>query len=513
MRTLLVVAVCFGLCGANTFAQDSPAKTPEQIAAQQVIDQLNAEKALLDAQTAKFKAEQDAEKARKQVEIDRLTAEKALLDAQTAGEKSVRQDEIDKIKAQKDLITAATPNITGAPKGTVTFDDKGTVTIENTVKAYEAVRDAAATIAAGIVTGSPADKVYVILGTGDTTALAGLSVFEAQASLIKKRLLDIDHLKDDPGMTVPTEESGPQSFAAALALAGPAINAVTGLVSLFKVDDKFMSKDETPDLPALYGAVAAQMRTHGAVSIYYPEIMPAHLFEAQSPVQATLTEVVDALDKLRGTYFSRLADRAKGTKLAADADDKIAKAPGAIKAREEITAIEKQINALGTSPADVKRKKALEALKAEKLKLIPEGAIDDETLLDDKKKYRGALKSFIDANERYIALLEPVLKAGDEYMAAMTKSDVTSTSPLMALITAERLRRVYTEKPATTYAVQVGLQKLSGSRKEHTNFFGTSVSFSGGVVVSYRVFEASSGKLIASETVPIVKPFTKVREQ
>lgn len=80
MRTLVVVAVCFGLCGANAFAQANAPKTPEQIAAQQEIDKLNAEKALLDAQTAKFKAEQDAEKARKQVEVDRLTAEKAVFD-------------------------------------------------------------------------------------------------------------------------------------------------------------------------------------------------------------------------------------------------------------------------------------------------------------------------------------------------------------------------------------------------------------------------------------------------
>ena len=79
-------------------------------------------------------------------------------------------------------------------------------------------------------------------------------------------------------------------------------------------------------------------------------------------------------------------------------------------------------------------------------------------------------------------------------MAAMTKSDVTTTSPLMALISADRLRQVYKEKPST-FAIQLGVQKLSGTRKEHTNFFGTSVSFSGGVVVSYRVFEAPSGKL------------------
>lgn len=426
----------------------------------------------------------------------------------TASEKSNRQDEIDKIKAQKDLITAATPNITGAPKGTVTFDDKAAVTIENTVKAYEAVRDAAATIAQGIVKDHPNDSVYVILGTGDVTAQTGLSVFEAQTDLIKKRLETIDKFKTAEGMMLPKEGSGEPSAAAALALAGPAINAVTGLISLFKVDDKFVPKDETADLPAVYGAVAAQMQGHG--TIYYPEIMPAHLFEATSPVQARLTTVVDALDTLRATYYSRLAHKAKATKLAAEADDAIKVGVATLKTLDEIDAIDKKIAAPGTSPADIKN---LKASKEEKLKSIPADAIRDKTALNDKRKFLGALKNFIDANDKYIALLEPVLKAGDDYMAAMTKSDVTTTSPLMALITADRLRRVYTEKPASTFAIQLGVQKLSGTRKEHTNFFGTSVSFSGGVVVSYRVFEASSGRLIASDTVSVVKPFTKVREQ
>ena len=116
---------------ARALADDTP-KTPEQIAAQQEIDKINADRALLEAQTAKFKAEQDADKARKQVEIDRITAEKALLEAQNAksaaqddNDKAKRQAEIDKLKAQKDLITVATPNITGTAKGTVSFDDKG----------------------------------------------------------------------------------------------------------------------------------------------------------------------------------------------------------------------------------------------------------------------------------------------------------------------------------------------------------------------------------------------------
>jgi hypothetical protein len=54
---------------------------------------------------------------------------------------------------------------------------------------------------------------------------------------------------------------------------------------------------------------------------------------------------------------------------------------------------------------------------------------------------------------------------------------------------------------------------LSGTRKEHRNFFGTSLSFSGGVVVSYRVFEAETGRLLASDTLSLVMPFAKAKEQ
>src|SRR5437667_7705036 len=99
-KNMKKIALAFALltmsCGflvARALADDTP-KTPEQIAAQQEIDKINADRALLEAQTAKFKAEQDADKARKQVEIDRITAEKALLEAQNA--KSAAQDDNDK---------------------------------------------------------------------------------------------------------------------------------------------------------------------------------------------------------------------------------------------------------------------------------------------------------------------------------------------------------------------------------------------------------------------------------
>jgi hypothetical protein len=502
MRLIVIATIiCFGTLA---FAADPPQQTPEQIAAQQKIDQIKADTALLQAQTAQYQAQQDAEKARRQAPTDQLTAQKGLVDAQNASvtaqntaDAAKRQAEIDKLKAQKDLITAATPNITGAPKGTVTFDDKAASGIENTVKAYEAVHEAAATIAQSIRNGRAPNSVYVILSANDANNIAGLSVFEAQAALIGNRLESIDGLKTSSALRLPTLVSEQTEGAEeALGLLGPAVTALTGLVGLFKVDDKYVPKDESPDLPAFYGAVAAQLQGYG--TIYYPEIMPANLFEDASPVQATLMYVSSDLDKLRATYYSRLADKNTATKATLDAD-------AATKTKAEIDAINKQLADPTISAA---KKKELETSRQGKLNSILSDAVKDAPL-DNLKKYSALLKKYLDDNDKYIALLEAVLKSGDDYIGGMTKSDASSTSPLLNLIAAERVRRIYRTAQPTAYALQLSVQRLSGTRREHTNFFGTSLSFSGGVVASYRLFAANSGILVASQTVQVIKPFTK----
>lgn len=91
----------------------------------------------------------------------------------------------------------------------------------------------------------------------------------------------------------------------------------------------------------------------------------------------------------------------------------------------------------------------------------------------------------------------------------MTTAGTANTAPLTALVAAERLRALYTAQPSTTWAIEVGVVRLAGTRKEHRNFFGTSVKFSGGVVVSYRAFNAATGKLVASDTVSHVSPLRR----
>jgi len=499
---ILIVACLILMPGAVSAQEDQEETAPSE------IDRLKAETDLLNAQTNKLKAEQDAEKAKKQNEIDRIKADKDLLDAQNATEKAKRQDEIDKLKAQKDLVEAATPDVSGLPKGTVTFDDKAASSIESTVKAYEAVQILAKTVADKILTGRT-DGTFVILSSADKSALASLSVFDTQVGLIIKRLVETNNLKNSDSLKLPDEVSAPSAALTSFAMLGPAINAATSLVSLFKVDDKFVPKDETANLRAVYAALAVHLQGNGR-TVYYPEVMPPYMLEvAPSDVQKKLDDVTAALDTLWATYFARQQDKTKATKLADDTDGVLKKAALAAKLRAEIAAIDKELMENPT-PA---RRRALLAQKREKEAAIPGDAITDTTVLNNKRKYLALLKAFIESNDDYIALLESVLKAGNDYVATMTKADATTMAPIAALISTERLRRAYRANLDKTYAVDVSVERLTGTRKERTRFFGSSLSFSGGVVLSYRVFAANTGALLVSDAVSLVRPFTKVQEQ
>jgi hypothetical protein len=505
MSRLLLLTAAVLLASCQVAAAQEPqtgSATPSE------LERLKAETELLNAQTNKLKAETESENARKQAEINRLTAEKSLLEAQTAIEKAKRQEEIDKLKARKDLIEAATANIAGRLEGAVTFDDKGATSIENTVRAYEALQTLAPAIAAEIVK-ERNEGVFVILGATDRTALTALSVFEAQAILTRTRLDELQRLKTHDALAVPTATSEPQSPMEALALAAPVINLATGLIGLFRVDDKYVVKDETPDLRAVYGSVAKAMQAEKR-EIYFPEAMAPGLFATSSKAQDTLNGIGKSLQDLWLTYFDRVAKGAAQTKVAEDLATEIKDAETAAMLKNEIKQHQEDLKNPATTPA---RAKELAALIAQKEKAIPAGAITDPSLLSAKRKHLAAAKAFLESNATYVALLDKVLKAGDEYIAAMTKSDATSTAPLAALIAAERLRDVYTKSLKTTYAVELGVHRLSGTRKEHRNFFRTSLSFSGGVVVSYRVFQAETGRLLASDTLSRVMPFAKAKEQ
>lgn len=391
MSRLITLLVGVLLLSANAASAQS-APNPE-------LDQYKAETDRILAETARLKAEQESIKQEKQSEIDRLTADKALLDVQNAAEASKRKDSLDKLKAQKELMDAAALKVERAPEGTVAYDDKGASAIENTVMAYEALDALAKPIADAIVAGATADTkppanavgagakagttapatagTFVIIGTSDRSALLALPVFESQAELLTKRLKDVNDMKDGEGLAYPSAGSTASSFGlASLTTAGAFINAAATLVSLFRADDTFVVKDETPDARAVYSVVAREIAKSKG-DVYYPDAMAPNLFDGliNSSVHKKLTAVVMALDSLWATHFLRMADSERATKEAEQAEGKIA---GSEKASKEIAALKIE-RARPTTTAV--RKAEIDQLIADKSK-----AVLDDTVANDLRK-------------------------------------------------------------------------------------------------------------------------------
>lgn len=494
-RLIILVTGGLILVANLAFARQTPtAPDPE-------LDRYKAETARITAETERKKAEQEAAKQEKQSELDRLKAEKDLWDLQNSAAQALRTDEVNKIKAQKDLIDAAALNVTGGPEGTATFDDKGASSIENTVMAYEAFSVLAQPIADAIVKDRWKGR-FIIIGSGDRSALTSLPVFESQATLLIKRLADVNDLQNNVSLKFPEAGSQPSSALGALASAGAFLNAATSLVSLFRVDDSYVIKDETPDVRALYSVIARLVKAAGG-TVYYPDAMAPSLFDdvSTSEVHRKLAGILAELDKLWATRFQRMAEHDRATKALAEEEGKIEKSE---KASKEIVALTSERARATTSAA---RRKDIDTLIA-----ASRQEVLGENVLIDARTAVASLGAYLAANAKYLALLDQVLKSGDEYVTAMTKADPGTTAPLAALIGADRLRRLYTTALKTTFAIEIGVVRLSGTRREHRNFFGTSVAFSGGVVASYRVFNPETGELLASDTVSHVSKLKKMEQ-
>lgn len=469
-------------------AEDTPPKTPEQIEAELRIQQLKAEKDLLEAQTAKFKAEQDAEAARKKYELDKLTAEKAMLDAQnskskaeTDAAKDKRQADIDKLKAEKELIAAATAPVSGTKSGTVTYTGDATP-MESTVMAYRALAEAAGAIATKVIC---KDGPVLIHSAADVAAIHTLGAFEAQIQILEQRLTSIINTNNDPNLKEP-KPIGPSAALEALGLVGPAITAVTNLISLFKVDDTFVPKDEVVDSGALVGLVANALAP-ACQTVYYSESMPPRLLAPTTGIASKVMSITNLLDKLHGIVLQRTADKTV-------ADTHMDETKKKIDRNSTVIALRKAILDLNAKLKELKDPKGKDKDAAEKLqKALKE---KEDSMPSDAEDYsEDTLKGFKSrlvlltawrANlDKYLAVLEPTVKGGDDLMATLVRADQIGSSAMILLIRAERLRDLLSERRKNTYSLQLSVQKFGGTRWQHSNFLGTSVAFSGGTVASF----------------------------
>jgi hypothetical protein len=82
--------------------------------------------------------------------------------------------------------------------------------------------------------------------------------------------------------------------------------------------------------------------------------------------------------------------------------------------------------------------------------------------------------------------------------ALMRVDETTKLSPLTGLYRAERLRNLLDDKQNPTYVLHLKLAKAEGTRTKKSNLFtGTKLSYSGGMIVSYTLFDRN-GQIVRS---------------
>jgi hypothetical protein len=428
----------------------------------------------------------DPVKQKLQDEKDKADLQKAIADDQ----KAIAQDEADKLKSQYSISTDK------LPQGNATLGDK--VSIEATILAYRAARSASGKIADSLTSNGGAAESSA--GVGHAAALPvarncpsvflfydakqmndvwANGVLKAQLKLMQQQGASLSAGPDSQGL-IPIAE---------------AINAGLALLALFKTDTNIQGVPVTGDDFALQLAIASDLHTYCSSAAI---IDPTHFIPSMQPTTdlTTLLSLVGSLSDLRSGISDKVTKAQADLKLAQKALDD---AKGKLDANNKATAdlsgriqdLTKKLEEAKTPAAKAEISKQLEVAKADLSKSSSE-----------KTKIEGDIANRTAQTDRLTAYSN---KAGafvssvDTLSSALTKVDDSGITLLNRMLRAESLA---TNISSATRFVSVHFVAIGGNNITKKNFFSTSISYSGGTVISYLLTD-NQGKILKSGTTPV----------
>jgi hypothetical protein len=402
------------------------------------------------------------------------------------------EEKIKLLKQQQELAKFYTPSLPKGMEGSINL--KGDQPIETVAAAYKALDQVATKIASNV--NCQTGEKLMIYSESQLNSLLALQAFEQQLKLLSERV------KQAADVALPTEptEFAPSSpgLVTGIALVGPAIQAVVDLISLFRTDVEITNKDIVLAENALVAAVVGKMRVARSSSdakciLYYPAAYPPNLLLSASEISDKLTaigadysRIVTKLLLLQDAKAKANSEGEKQAKAAADAKGK------AEKLKAEIGEIEKKIKA-ETNPA---KKKKLEEEKDKKQGELNKTESDAEKAQNLKQLW----KDYENKVDFLAKDLQAAKAAMDTFREALLKQEGDSAQTLLTrLLRAEKLRTAIGQANST---LQLQVQKASGSVVTRKGLFrGTRVSYSGGAIASYLLYN-QDGSVLKSGTFP-----------
>lgn len=392
-----------------------------------------------------------AANAARAVTADELAAEQRARDLALA-RKDIAEANAAEARARLGTLSVERPKGTGVAEG---------LNVEAKILAYSAVDRIAAQIAQEIKS-LPAPPVHVVISSQrELSAVMQYRAYQQQTRLLQRQIGQASGGTpaapklpplDSDGAACVAERSAPADDAGG---AAPlvAIDAALQVLSLFKSDKKIDGIDVEVDEFALAMSVLGHLRrAPGSLSVAYPaSVLPGVLAAGASSNVFALSPALKELNAL--------------------VDGQVA--------------LDTVLGLIGP------RREALRQLAQGRTATAPCKAMwaRDTAQLDRLEASVKALKGAI-----------------DQLATALSRVDESSgASALQSLVMAETLA----SKFAGAHVLQLKPVAAGGATLAKTNLFTTNFYFSGGAIVSYLLYNGSSGDVVLAATMPYYAGFIK----
>jgi hypothetical protein len=425
-------------------------------------------------------------------------------------------------------------NTTDLPKGTVTADDK--VVIEANYLAYAAATQAAGRIADALG-GSVCSQNLAFYTGKDQDAIQAYLLLKQQVTIASNNLASLNgalQLNPVPSSVLPQPDGELKSLyvfrppqpAAEGVLAQPpppapagqgilpatpaeafgAIDAVMGLISLFKTDTTYSGISVASDDLALQALVASAVRKdcrmrNQALQIYHPTY-------SYSTTKSAVLEQLQTLSEAADKFVVRATELEQYVK--APFDNAIT---STAKQRDRIVSLESELKT-------IKDQMQGHPSPKDKAKLQSQRKVDNAELgqITDQIRSNAKASSIADATDGDIHKVAAELLAcyaGDQYavqqrlaalksaagrvsdlVSAVSTPDSNGTTPLQSILRAEALQ----QNLGPSFLLMTKIVSVGGNNITKKNAFWSSLSFSGGIVAEYFL-NNNLGAIVQSGTV------------
>lgn len=407
-----------------------------------------------------------------------LTAQQAQADAK-----------LKMLQDQQSMLTGMLPSSSAAPKAG-SFTVTGTNPFDSQLLAYRALSPVATEIAKNATSGVPIviyDQTEINNLANYQSVLQVLNLLQVEVANLKSTFTNQLEPEAQKVLTLPKQDLSAvavRSFAGVLApgLALGGLKTLSDLIGMFRTDTNIAFSTFANDDTALTAEVARAL-VAGGKEVYSPAMMPLSVTTNTSTFMSALSKIETDLMNLQN---SAIIDQSKVQQVS-DALNAYIQADQALQANTDST------KTAGLTNAKTTAGNYAQGL----LGVTSPGPLD----VAKAGIWKAKCDQFLKELGQFTTSVAGMVTSLATLQTSLTAVTNTGSATFTAILRAERL--LAKASSANAQVLMVKTSVLGGSVVTRQNLFtGGHLLYTGGAIASFTLFDAASGKVLASGVVP-----------